>query len=293
VKILHREPSNTLERTELWTVVPDGYDQKYLISITRPVSPSDRPHGIILTDGNSVVGTAAQLTYYLELGQLIPPAVTVTVGYPLDNPTPAIVARNRDLTPTAWPEWDTSYGKVLHLPCPPSGDCDRFRRFIIDELKPAVEAEFGVDPDEWTLGGHSLGGLFAVHSLLTAPSAFKRYFAVGSSFWWHKPLMSDLAEQFAKTAERRDVSVYIAAGELEGPDHTKKDWARFMDQPEWRDYIRVMGGYPELIRDSHEMAAVLAECPGYRTKAETLPNETHGSAVFAALSQGLRWLNEP
>ncbi|WP_230206704.1 alpha/beta hydrolase [Novosphingobium sp. Gsoil 351] len=246
-----------------------------------------------MTDGNHVVGTAAQLTYFLELGQLAPPTVVVTVGYPEDNSYPSIVARNRDLTPTSWPEWDASYGKVLGLDCPPSGHSKVFRRFLIDEVRPAVEAEAGVDPSEWTLGGHSLGGLFAVDSLFAAPGAFRRYFAVGSSFWWHKPLLFDRAEQFTADPTPRDISVYLAAGELESAVALKREWEPHRDKTEWQEYLRIMGGFPDIVGDTFHMASILSGAARVRAKAQILPNETHGTAVFAALSQGIRWLNEP
>lgn len=289
MKILKREPSNTLERTEMWTVQPDGYDQNYLVTVTRPAMPVERPHGLILTDGNYVAGTAMQLMYFLELGNLVPSNVVVSIGFPLDNPTPPMVARNQDLTPSAWPEWDASYGKILKLDCPRSGDCDRFRTFIVDELKPAIEAEYGVDSAEWTLGGHSLGGLFATHTLLSTPHAFKRYFAVGSSFWWRYPAMFDLAKQFAASAQERDISVYLAAGDKESWAALKAEWSVFSNSPEWQEYLAIMGEV-DLVEEAHDMAAVLAACPGLRVKAETFPNETHGTAPFVALSQGLRWL---
>lgn len=290
MKVIQREPSNTLERTELWTVQPDRQDHKYLISITKPLVPAERPHGMILTDGNMVVGTAMQLMTFLEMGTLAPPNVIVTIGFPLDNPVPHIVARNRILTPTGWPEWDAAYGRVLKLGCPASGDSDAFRAFIIEELKPAIESEFGVDPQEWTIGGHSLGRLFATHTLLAAPTAFKRYFAVESSFWWQKPLMFDLAKAFAAQATKHDISIYLSIGDKESGDELRSEWAENMKTPEWRGYIDAMGGFPDLVQDTHEMAAILASCAGMRVKAETIPNETHGSAVFVALSQGLRWL---
>lgn len=289
MKILHREASNTLERTELWTVQPDGYDQKYLITITRPSLPVQRPHGLLLTDGNYVAGTAMQLLYFLEIGNLAPSNVVVSIGFPLDNPVPPMVARNQDLTPSAWPEWDASYGRILGLSCPPSGNCDRFRTFIIDELKPAIEAEFGVDPGEWTLAGHSLGGLFTTHTLLSAPHAFKRYFAVGSSFWWHKPLMFDLARTFATSTEERDISVYLGVGDKESWEGLREEWGELLETPNWKEYLELMQN-PDLVRDNDAMAAILATCPGMRVEAETYTNETHGTAPFVAMSQGIRWL---
>lgn len=292
MKIVSREKSNTLLRTEVWTVQPDHIGYPFLVTVTLPAmrKPDAPLHCLLTLDGNYAGGTAYQVASYLEMSGDVPPAVLVSVGYVLDSAVPAMVARNTELTPVAWPEWDLPYGEILGTPAPPSGQADRFLAFLNEELKPAIEAECGVDPAQWTLSGHSLGGLFTLHALLSDPTRFRRYFAVGSSLWWKAPFMFDRAEAFVRQTAPISVSVYIAAGDEETPAGFAKAWNAMLELPAWKQYVGVMGGIPDIVADSHRMGALLARRAGCRVQSAEFDNENHSSAPFVALSQGLRWL---
>jgi predicted alpha/beta superfamily hydrolase len=86
--------------------------------------------------------------------------------------------RSRDLTPpTLDPEILEENSTV--------GGADTFLRFLADELAPWVNERYRTQPYR-ILVGHSLGGLFAVHTLMTRPDAFQAYIAVSPSLWWDK-----------------------------------------------------------------------------------------------------------
>jgi predicted alpha/beta superfamily hydrolase len=293
MKILKREPSNSIARTELWTVRGDAMDYPFLIYITKPMTPKPDKgwHGIVVTDGSLVPGAMSSIAGNIMMGE-VPAAVVVAIGYPLDNAIPAFVARDRDLTPLPWPEWDGPYGQLLGAPAPPSGNADAFAAFVHDELMPFVQTEIGVDPAEWTLAGHSLGGLFATYCLFIRPGRFRRYLAVGSSFWWKKPFMFDRAREFAGVERPLNVSVYLAAGDQETIDAFSTSWHRYMDSDVWKDYLAVMRGIPDIVAETREMAILISRRWGTRVRCDILDDETHGSAVFAAYSRGLRWLHK-
>jgi len=292
MKILAKADSNTLHRTSLWTVQPDHLLHRFLISVTVPIGerPAAGWPAMIATDGNACVGTLHQAATYLGMSPKFSPSVAVTVGYPLDNDPPYMVARNRDLTPSAWPEWDAPYGEILQMACPPSGGADAFLAFLSSELMPAIEAEIGVDLVQWTLIGHSLGGLFTTHALLRDPTRFRRYLAYGSSYWWHRADRFANGEAFAAESAPLDIAVWLAAGDRETAEAMFEDLGDTVHTPLWQHYLAEMGGVPDIAGDTLAMAAILGSRPGVRVMSQILPNETHGSAVFAALSQGLRWL---
>jgi uncharacterized protein len=292
MKIIRKEESNTLLRTTMWTVLPDELSTLFLISITVPIGikPGSGWPAIIATDGNGGVGTLHQAATYFGMSPKFAPSVAVTIGYPLDNDPPYMVARNRDLTPTAWPEWDQPYGEILQMPCPPSGGADAFLDFVTKELMPAIESEVEVDPSQWTLIGHSLGGLFATHALLRAPTRFRRYLACGSSFWWHSPAIFEQAESFVQEAVPLKVAVYLTAGDRETTETAFEDLGDVVNTPLWQHYLEVMGGVPDIAADTKKMADILNRRAGVEATAHILPSETHGSAWHAAHSQGLRWL---
>lgn len=67
---------------------------------------------------------------------------------------------------------------------PRVGGSAAFRRFIRDELMPAVRARYRCT-DETAIVGESLAGLFIVETFLLEPTLFRRYIALDPSVWWN------------------------------------------------------------------------------------------------------------
>lgn len=294
MKIIQREASNTLQRVSIWHVI-SAAGHPFTITVDKPAG--EAPEGgwpaIMATDGNTAVGSLYIGAYYMGMSMQIPQSVVVTIGYPFDHDPPHMVARNRDLTPSAWPEWDESYGAILGLKCPPSGEAAAFLNFVNGEVKPAIEAELSVNPAEWTMVGHSLGGLFTTYALLTDPGQYRRYLAYGASYWWQSPLLFDMAEKFAALTSPIDVTVYLAAGDQETSKKVFESVGEAVKLPMWVDYLRIMKGTPDIVEDTIKMADILRRRNGVTARAHILENETHASAALTAISQGLRWLHNP
>lgn len=66
---------------------------------------------------------------------------------------------------------------------PTHGHGERFRRFLVDELKPAVAMAYRGNGTT-ALMGESLAGLFVVDTALRHSGDFDRYVAVSPSLWW-------------------------------------------------------------------------------------------------------------
>ncbi|MDB5671864.1 MAG: hypothetical protein JWO25_2823 [Alphaproteobacteria bacterium] len=66
---------------------------------------------------------------------------------------------------------------------PTSGGADAYRRFLVDELKPWIDATFQ-NHGRTAVMGESLAGLFVLETLLREPSAFDDYISVSPSLWW-------------------------------------------------------------------------------------------------------------
>ena len=293
MKIIDRQASNTLPDVQIWTVQPANIARPFLVAISTPTGPTAtvERHGLLVTDGNGVGLSMATFASYLAMGGDMPAQVVVAVGYPVDQTDPKWhLARNIDLTPKPWPEWDARYGNFFGAKAPASGDSERFLHFLTSELMPAIERDCDVDPANWTLAGHSLGGLFATTALITAPAKFKRYLAVGSSYWWRRGEPLTQAKAFAAQSGAVDISAYLAAGELETRDTVFKAQGEAVKSEPWTSYLEVMGGIPDIVEDTKTMASILGQRPGLRVKAETIAGEGHSGAPFAAYSRGLQWL---
>jgi len=80
---------------------------------------------------------------------------------------------------------------------PHAGGAPRFRRFLREELKPAIAARYRVASDSAIIG-ESLAGLFVLETLLVEPDLFDRYIAVDPSGWWNQQaLVRSAAARFA------------------------------------------------------------------------------------------------
>jgi len=86
------------------------------------------------------------------------------------------VDRNRDFTPTHC---------VLQrgMSFPTSGRADTFRRFLVEEVVPLIDERYRTVPFR-ILAGWSLGGLFAIQTLLDETPVFDSYLAISPSLWW-------------------------------------------------------------------------------------------------------------
>lgn len=83
--------------------------------------------------------------------------------------------RNELALPTNDPELIARY--------PTQGESARFRRFLLEEAIPFVEARFRTEGPR-VLMGESLAGLFVVETFLKSPQAFDAFVAVSPSLWW-------------------------------------------------------------------------------------------------------------
>lgn len=76
--------------------------------------------------------------------------------------------------------------EYTHTPDPAhgGGDGDKYEKFFLEELIPAVESTYGVDSSKRAVIGSSLGGLVSLTMALNHPGAFAAVGALSPSVWW-------------------------------------------------------------------------------------------------------------
>lgn len=75
---------------------------------------------------------------------------------------------------------------------PRVGGSAAFRRFIREELIPAVDSRYRTTAERGIVG-ESLAGLFVMETLLLEPSLFSHYVALDPSIWWNAGALVDSA----------------------------------------------------------------------------------------------------
>lgn len=111
--------------------------------------------------------------------------------------------RRRDMTgPTTVAE-DKAIAPVV-------GGSAAFRRFLADELVPAVKARWRTT-DESALVGESLAGLFVVETFVLEPELFDAYIAMDPSLWWAGAALVASAAEKLPAHTLRGKAIYLAS----------------------------------------------------------------------------------
>jgi uncharacterized protein len=165
--------------------------------------------------------------------------------------------RTRDLTPAK----STNKNAAGQLQFPTSGGADNFLKFIETELMPQIEKQYRVQPYR-IFAGHSLGGLFAIHSMISKPGLFNSYVAVSPSLQWENGEALKRAEEFLKTQKELNVALFVSLGNEPG----------------------AIGECFDRFREVLNKANI----KGFDWLAERMADEDHGSVVLRSHYVGLR-----
>lgn len=151
------------------------------------------PDGGIDEDFPHVVHTVDSL---IALGVIRP---VIVVGIPNTE-------RRRDLTGPTRVAADSAIAKRV-------GGSAAFRRFIRDELIPAVQARYRTT-EERAIVGESLAGLFVVETFLAEPVLFDHYVALDPSVWWNGGALVESAAARLTAFDATPRTLYLASSNV-------------------------------------------------------------------------------
>jgi predicted alpha/beta superfamily hydrolase len=218
--------------------LPPGYPQQ---GIRYPV--------VYMLDGDSHFHHASGIIQFLTSSGVTAPLILVGVGN---------TDRTRDLTPSRLT--DTLHRSLT------SGGANTFLKFLTEELAGFMKSQYQVGPYK-ILVGHSLGGLFALHTFVTKPHSFNAYIAISPSLWWNKRSELESAKAFCESRPTVKNSLYMVVGN------------------EGEGMIAASRGFARILQD--------APIQDLRWKFVPMPNEDHGSIVHRALYDGLEFTFAP
>jgi predicted alpha/beta superfamily hydrolase len=226
------------ERTIL-VRVPPGYEtnkQRY------PV--------LYMTDGNAHIGhTSSTVEFLAQNGRM---SELIVVGITNTD-------RTRDLSPTH--VTTTVAGGNSALQFPTSGGADKFLKFIETELIPEIEKRYRVHPYR-ILAGHSLGGLFTIHAMVSRPELFNSYVAVSPALQWDNQVAVKRAEDFFKAPKEWQATLFMSLGHEPGP---------------------IEDGFFQL-----KQVLEKNQTKGFEWEVQQLDDEDHGSVVLRSHYLGMR-----
>ncbi|MCJ2033582.1 alpha/beta hydrolase [Methylobacterium sp. J-068] len=252
--------------------------------ITLYVPPGDAPASgwpvLYLLDGNAVTATVIDI----ERVQAPYPNATgigsrfaiVGIGYPGDEAYDGL-RRSWDYTPPpgqSYPPYKPG-GPTLR-----TGGAKDFLRFVVTELRPAIERRIQVDPARQALFGHSFGGLFVLYALANAPTAFSHWIAASPSVYW-EDLVLLKSIVVLENGPPVHANVLIVAGAYE------EDLAPFQRDASDREARLSRLKSTRTVELSREMADRLARISGLTSQFRLIPERTHMSILPEAVNDAV------
>jgi predicted alpha/beta superfamily hydrolase len=272
-----RSGSYRIENTEKHEIYSPVIDQEFVINVGLPpgyTADGDRYPVVYVTDGGSIFGSLMSSIPLMQMVGDLPPFVLVGIDYKSEHSRDSMSLRNRDLTPTNDEGWMASQkerGQLFeNLPVVEPGGAANFLDFLNLEVKGKINELYHIDPDDQTYGGFSLGGLFGLYTLFTAPASFNRYVVGSPSIWWDDSFILKVEEEYAKSNRSLNARVFLSIGDLEEADEADADF-RMVTNVRLLDEIFAKRAYE-----------------GLRLKTVVFEDETHCSAVAGTMNRGLR-----
>jgi predicted alpha/beta superfamily hydrolase len=236
----------------------DGYTVKK-DSINSAILKQNRKISIFLPEGYDVKDAKFPVIYVLDANDRDQHIVPTARFLFLNNKMPKAIVigvnnvdRNHDFLP------DSSKNNA-----PTGGGADNFVKFFRDELTPYIDKTFKTEQYK-VLVGHSYGGVFVMHTLLTDPDLFDAYIAIDPSFWYKNQMQVKSAQaEFLKT-KNWNKPIYISG--------------------------REGGGMKDMGITSMEKVLKSSAPKELNWKVVAYAEEDHGSVTFKSVYDGLRFI---
>lgn len=115
------------------------------------------------------------------------------------------------------------------------GNAPKFLSFLVKELIPYVEGKFRIKPNDRTLMGSSLGGLFTLYTMFQEPGIFTRYVLTSPALQWDGGMIYSLHKSYADQHKELDAKLFMGIGEYE----TVMEFQNFADELRAKDYKKL------------------------------------------------------
>ena len=203
----------------------------------------------------------------------------ILVGLPPQDGLSLRDSRSRDYTPTN-PRLRAGFDPSDYE-APDYGQADAWRQVIAGQVIPLVEATYRTDPARRVYAGHSYGGLFGAHMLMTQPTLFSTYILGSPSLWFDQGEIFRIEEQVAErraaqadTALPARVRMYI--GSWERPGEETRSYG-----PEGKDMVADVARFEAVLRSRGYS--------GLDISHRVIDGQDHGSVYPAFITDALVW----
>jgi len=271
-------PGYVIPSTEVHRIEAKALGRAYPLFVSLPPSYASSPERrypvLFTTDAPQSFPLIRGLQQRLRAGErAMEDAIIVGLGYAEGDS--GTYSRRRDYTPSPNGDIDAASDK----PGVPVkyGEAEGYRLHLRDEVFPFLEARYRIDPKRRIYAGHSYGGLFGTHVLLTEPEMFAKYILLSPSLWYDRRLLIARERGFAMRNKDLPAQVYfMIGGEETVPDPDTEPFG---------------SSRMAMVEDMDEMVRMLQSrgYPALRVQQKVFPGEDHGSVYPDAIREGMQW----
>jgi predicted alpha/beta superfamily hydrolase len=263
-----------------------------LLQITVSVPAVEAPNApvpiLYVVDGDILFGMAAEIGRAVSTVEGFPAHYVVGIGYDAAF-ADFMRLRTADLTPPIGAEALDDLGAFgTAIGGEHSGGADAFLTFLTETLGPEIAARYpqtvGGAP---ILFGHSLGGLFAAHALLTQPDSFASFIISSPSLWWDGFSILQRLPAFKErlAALPQQPRVFVDAGALEQDVPTSVPDGMGLTLEEAQAQVRAA----RMVDGAKEFADALRDAGLVNLRHVAFAEDDHVSAAPAAILHGMRF----
>ncbi|SBV34273.1 putative esterase [uncultured Sphingopyxis sp.] len=260
------------------------------ISVAPPAAPMPESGVPVLyvVDGDLLFGMAAEIARAVSSAAAFPAHYVVGIGYDADY-ADFLKRRTADLAPPIGAEaLESLGGMAAAIGGAAGGGADAFLAFLTNRLRPEIAARYPNSADgPQILFGHSLGGLFAAHALLTRPGSFAAFIASSPSLWWNGFAILDALPAFKArlAALPRQPRVFVDVGAKEQELPTSVPDGIGVTLEEAQAQIRAA----RMVDAAKEFAGALGDAGLTDLRHIAFAEDDHVSAAPAAILHGMRF----
>jgi len=242
---------------------------------------------LYVVDGDFLFGMAAEIARAITNVAAFPAFMVVGIGYDASY-LDFLKLRTADLSPPISAEAAAAMGSVgAMVGAERNGGADRFLGFLADTLKPEIAARYPDTGGEQVLFGHSLGGLFAAHALMTRPDAFSSFILGSPSLWWDGFSILQKLPAFTQrlVALTQQPRIFLGVGGREQDLPTSVPPGLGVTLEEAQAQIRAS----RMVDAAREFADALSEAGVTSLRHTAFAEEDHASVAPSIIIHGMRF----
>lgn len=120
-----------------------------------------------------------------------------------------------------------------------SGGAPKFLAFIARELIPSIDSTLKTDPNNRTLYGYSMGGLFASYTLFSGPELFRNILIGSPALSFDSGSIFELEKSYSEKNKKLNTHVFLEVGGLETPRQIlpAKKLADILDKRHYKNLV--------------------------------------------------------